>query len=86
RILEKTAKDIFSREAESFLRDMRRMHPIYQALVHLVKSFADRFALEKKERGIVDFADLEHFALHILVDGDLSDNEVRPSEIALGYR
>lgn len=85
-ILEKTAKDIFSREAESFLRDMRRMHPIYQALVHLVKSFADRFALEKKERGIVDFADLEHFALHILVDGDLSDNEVRPSEIALGYR
>lgn len=85
-ILEKMAKDIFSREAESFLRDMRQMHPIYQTLVNLVKSFAHGFTLAKKERGIVDFADLEHFALHILADEGCSESKIQPSEIALGYR
>ncbi|GIN93216.1 ATP-dependent helicase/nuclease subunit A [Siminovitchia terrae] len=85
-ILEKIVKDVFAREAEGFLRDMRQMHPIYQALVQLVKLFSIRFTLEKKEKGIVDFADLEHFALHIFVDGESSENEIQPSEIALEYR
>lgn len=85
-ILEKITKDLFSREAESFLRDMRQMKPIYQELVNLVKSFAIRFTLEKREKGIVDFADLEHLALHILVDQGNEGNEIRPSEVAAGYR
>lgn len=85
-ILEKLADDIFSREAEGFLRDMRGMHAIYQELVNLVKAFAVQFSLEKKGKGMVDFADLEHLALHILVDHDNQETDIRPSDIAVGYR
>lgn len=38
-------------------------------LVRLTKNFMEAFSEEKREKGIVDFSDLEHFALEILLDG-----------------
>lgn len=38
------------------------------ALLDLTKQFAECFAREKRERNMMDFADLEHFALEILVE------------------
>ena len=37
-------------------------------LVKLTKEFSEAFSAKKREEGIVDFADMEHFALQILVD------------------
>ena len=42
--------------------------PMARQLVELTKEFAEAFAQEKRRKNLVDFHDLEHFALEILVD------------------
>lgn len=79
-----TIKDeLFSRKPESFIRDMRDMAPHVDTLVRLVESFASRFDAVKKEKGLVDFADLEHYCLQILAE---DVGSLIPSEAALSYR
>jgi len=46
--------------------------------------FSEQFRLAKLERGIIDFSDLEHFALQILseeVNGD-----IQPSPVAMDLK
>lgn len=84
--LVQTLKDeLFSRKPESFIRDMKEMAPHIHTLVTLVESFSTRFDDVKKEKGIVDFADLEHYCLQILSEIN-GDGEVVPSDAALNYR
>jgi len=61
-------------------KNMREMYPFLKTLSDMTIEFNDRFSLKKRERGIIDFNDIEHFALDILSDGE------KPSKIALGYR
>lgn len=75
------AEKWFSRDLEHHVQDMREMFPIMEQLVVLVKEFKERFALEKKEKAIVDFSDLEHFTLTLLLD-EASDGNPRPSHVA----
>lgn len=42
-------------------------------LVRLTLAFSEAFAAEKREKNLVDFHDLEHFALEILVDKETKD-------------
>lgn len=76
--------ELFSRSPENFIRDMREMRPVYATLVKVVKAFACRFEQIKRDKGLVDFSDLEHLALAILVDQE--KGQVSPSEVARGYR
>ncbi|MDP4171568.1 MAG: helicase-exonuclease AddAB subunit AddA, partial [Bacillota bacterium] len=78
--------ELFSRKPESFLRDMAEMHPLIVSLVSLVRSFSKSFEKVKKERGLVDFSDLEHYCLEILSDRVTQEGEFIPSEAALSYR
>ncbi len=55
-----------------------------QTLVDLVLEFSDRFLEKKQERKLVDFSDMEHYALEILLERD--GESVRPSRVALEYR
>lgn len=78
--------ELFSRKPESFLHDMEEMSPLIETLVHLVSTFSDRFAQAKREKGLVDYADLEHYCLEILI-GEISPHgEFLPSEAASAYR
>ena len=83
-ILNKMTAELFSRSPENFIRDMREMRPVYATLVKVVKAFARRFEQIKRDKGLVDFSDLEHLALAILVDQE--KGQVSPSEVARGYR
>ncbi|NHM31712.1 helicase-exonuclease AddAB subunit AddA [Neobacillus terrae] len=78
--------ELFTRRPESFLRDMTEMLPLIETLVSLVKSFASRFSEAKRERGLVDFADLEHYCLAILAENVTDSGEFLPSEAAVSYR
>lgn len=46
-----------------------KTEPMTAELVRLTEVFAEAFAKEKRRKNLVDFYDLEHFALQILVDG-----------------
>ncbi len=48
--------------------DWRWMRGPLQMLLRLAQQFSDRFRADKLERGVVDFHDLEQFALRLLVD------------------
>jgi ATP-dependent helicase/nuclease subunit A len=77
---------LFSRRPESFLQDMSNMLPIIQTLVTLVQAFSERFAAKKQEKGIVDYSDLEHYCLEILMSGNNDVGGLFPSDAAIAYR
>ncbi|MDR6124619.1 helicase-exonuclease AddAB AddA subunit [Bacillus sp. SLBN-46] len=79
-------EELFSRKPDGFLRDMEEMKPLIETLVYLVKDFAERFEKAKREKGLVDYADLEHFCLQILTGENFGAGEFQPSEAALAYR
>ncbi len=44
------------------------MKPIIETLVKLTIAYSEAFKAAKLERGLVDFSDLEHYALEILTE------------------
>ncbi|SFA79496.1 MULTISPECIES: helicase-exonuclease AddAB subunit AddA [unclassified Bacillus (in: firmicutes)] len=86
KLLETMKTELFTRKPESFLCDMNEMKPLIQTLVGLVQSFADRFDQLKREKGLVDFSDLEHSSLAILANRPSEDGQLLPSEAAIAYR
>ena len=78
--------ELFSRKPQSFLQDMKEMKPVIEALVNLTISFHERFLELKKEKGLVDYSDLEHYCLEILIDQITDKGELQPSEAAFFYR
>lgn len=72
-------------EAE-LLADLRAAAPGMRVLCTLTRDFAAQFAAAKKERTLVDFNDLEHFALQILLDPSAEPDSLKPSETALALR
>ena len=69
-IVKKLTKQYFFASPELLAEQMRQTAPHTGELVRLTQEFADAFAEEKRRRNLVDFHDLEHFALNILVDGE----------------
>ena len=57
--------------------------PAKRELVGLTLEFSKRFTEKKRKRNIVDFSDMEHLALKILVTRE--DGECIPTDIAKGY-
>lgn len=83
---EKLQKDWFSRSLDMHFKDMREMAPVVRQLAELVKQFAKRYEEEKRQRALVDFSDLEHYALAVLSETDEETGELQPSQAALQYK
>ena len=64
--------------------DTFEMYEILDSLKELVFEFEEKFSLNKSEKNIVDFNDIEHFALNILLKKD-ENGEYKPTEIAKKY-
>jgi ATP-dependent helicase/nuclease subunit A len=79
--IEQLRDEMFSRTLNNYLLDFEHLKPVVTKLVSLVKQFSDRYEGMKKEKGIVDFADLEHYCLQIL-----QNSGQEPSEAALYYK
>jgi len=63
---------------EKMQADLAALYPRVAALMKLATRFAAAFAAEKRARNILDFTDLEHFAIKILYPNgpdDLTPNE-----------
>ncbi len=79
-IKEKTAK-LLTCTQEQAIKDLEIITPILEKLANLVIEFTQNFAEKKKEKNCIDFNDIEHFALKILLD---ENNE--PTEVAKKYK
>ncbi len=65
-------KNFFFQSSEEMLLDIMAMKNAMMVLIDLTTEFMDVYAKKKEDKNIVDFNDLEHFALKILtnkVDG-----------------
>lgn len=58
----------FTKSTAEQVADLAMLHPSIEALVGLTLKFDDAFAKAKQEKSIVDFNDLEHFCLKILLE------------------
>ena len=65
--------------------DIYEMYDILVSIKELVLEFMSRFAIRKKEKNIVDFNDIEHFALRILLKED-ENGVIKETDVAKRYK
>ena len=57
-------------DSAALLEELRLSRPAVQALMDLVIDFQKAYGAEKRRRSVMDFSDLEHFAVKLLLDGE----------------
>lgn len=78
-------EDIFILSPEDMIDSLKEMYPVMKALSQIVIDFDKLYTEKKRERGILDFNDLEHLCLKILTEVN-EDGEIVPSPVALAFR
>lgn len=81
KIMQKWKEQYFFPDREQMLAQLRKSEGPLHTLCDLTGRFIKRFAAGKKEKHLVDFSDLEHLALQILVERK-EDGTVVPSAVA----
>lgn len=80
-IINKSIKKKISYDSMRANEDINYMYTILMQLKELILEFMKRFSDKKREKNIIDFNDIEHFALKILLD-----EEKRETEVAKRYK
>lgn len=75
--LQKLRQDFCGSSLEEVVGQMVRLRPMVEELIRLTEGFMDRFAARKRKKNVLDFSDVEHFALAILRDE--KTGELRPA-------
>ncbi len=84
KVVLKIKEEFFTRTPTRLLDEIRLMAPMIETLVELTENYGRKFKAAKLERGLVDFSDLEHYALEIL---SVNENDVLlPSDIAKEFQ
>lgn len=78
----KLASTYFMRNLAGHVQDMRELAPVIKQLTELVKEFRNRFTKLKTEKAVVDFSDLEHYCLRLLMDEQSTNEKILPSSVA----
>lgn len=84
KILQNLKKDFFAFSIDDMQEGFMENHRIMQELCDTLLDFHRTFLDAKKEKKIIDFSDMEHFALEILLNKE-GDTYV-PTKTALEYR
>jgi len=74
--IKKIKAQFFFGDFDVIVERIKKMQPLMAELVRITRTFAEKFAEKKREKNILDFSDLEHFALKILIreeDGGLTE-------------
>ncbi len=80
----KKLNKIFIYNSEEANQDIADMYPILLKLKQLIFEFGEEFSKRKRNKNMVDFNDIEHLALQILIKED--DGKVEPTEVAKSYK
>lgn len=82
--LEDLNAKLFATSLELSVKQGRECVQPICTLIDLVLAFDERIREKKKEKKIINFSDMEHYALDILLVHD--EDSVRPSQVAKEYR
>ncbi|KIR01509.1 ATP-dependent nuclease, subunit A [Lachnospiraceae bacterium TWA4] len=63
-------KQYTSMDEDEILEGIQSIKAPMKTLLYLVEEYSKRFTQAKREKNILDFSDIEHLALEILVDGE----------------
>ena len=80
--LENLKKKYFSQSIEELAEQLQRMSPFIEELVRISLEYDEAMEQAKRGKRIVDFSDIEHFALRILVD----EKTKEPTETAKEFQ
>ena len=80
--LDNLKKHFFFQNVEQMVSDMQSLALPMDALMELTKEFKREYQKAKEEKRMVDFNDLEHYALAILLD----EKTGNPTSVAEAYR
>ncbi len=71
---------ILNVDSKQACQDIYYMYPILKKLENLILEFDTEFSKAKRERNIVDFSDIEHFALKILENEEIRKKYIEKFE------
>lgn len=71
---------VFALPFDAVLSQMEQQRPMLSALLDIADEFRECFLQAKLEQGILEFSDVEHFALQVLCQGYDEDGEPVPSD------
>lgn len=83
-VVKSLVQQYFYQEPEKMLRDLKACHPAVLELTGLVKRFAEQFEQKKRAQNMIDFSDMEQYALQILTQK--TEDGLVPSAIAKEYQ
>ncbi len=84
--IKKIKASFFALPVEEYVSNLVDSSKITRKIVDLAEDFYDSFAKVKRDRGIIDFGDMEHMAVEILVDSFDKDGNLVISDVAKSYR
>lgn len=77
--------NVFKYDSETASKDIAKMYKVLNELKEIIIKFSSSYQNNKKEKNIIDFNDIEHFALKILVQKDEENNYI-PTQVAKKYK
>ena len=87
-VVKKKIKDavdnILTYDSKSAIRDINEMYSILNILKNVILEFDREFNNRKIERNIIDFNDIEHYALKILIKKE--NSKIIPTDVAKKYQ
>ncbi|MGV3075610.1 helicase-exonuclease AddAB subunit AddA [Clostridium baratii] len=81
----KLQDDIFMLSPTEMLEGINLTYPFMKKLSEITLEFSKRFSERKKEKNMLDFNDLEHLCLKILID-KTEDGDIVPSKVSENFR
>lgn len=81
----KLMEDNFTFTPEEAVEGIKRVYPCMRTLSRITLEFSNRFNQKKRDKNLLDFNDLEHLCLKILIDKDEEGN-IMPSQVAEHFR
>ena len=82
--IDEIKKKYFIFTSEQAKEDIYQMYDILNEMKNIILEFSEKFLIHKREKNIIDFNDMEHFALNILVKYE--DGKPVPTQVAQMYQ
>lgn len=86
KLMGKLAEEWLVRTPETYAQELQQLAPQLTQLVELTIAFGRKFEQVKRAKGVLDFSDLEHYALRILRAPGATPTHSEPSVAALDYQ